>query len=79
MWIADLSIRKPVMTIMIIGGLMLMGYVSIDRLGVALFPKVEFPFISVHTILEGASPGVIETEVTDPMEEEVNSIALLKA
>jgi HAE1 family hydrophobic/amphiphilic exporter-1 len=75
MWIADLSIRKPVMTVMVIGGLMLMGYVSIDRLGVDLFPKVEFPYIAVQTILEGAAPGVMETEVTDPIEEEVNSIA----
>ncbi len=75
MWIADLSIRKPVMTVMAIGSLMLMGYVSIDRLGVDLFPKVEFPYIAVKTVLEGAAPGVIETEVTDPLEEEINSIA----
>ncbi len=75
MYIADISIRKPVMTVMLIGGLMLLGFVSIDRLGVDLFPNVEFPYIGVRTVLEGASPGTIETEVTNPMEEELNAIA----
>jgi HAE1 family hydrophobic/amphiphilic exporter-1 len=78
MLIADISIRKPVMTVMVIGGLMLLGFVSIDRIGVDLFPKVEFPYIGVRTILEGAAPGTIETEVTNPMEEEINAIAGLK-
>jgi HAE1 family hydrophobic/amphiphilic exporter-1 len=78
MLIADISIRKPVMTVMVIGGLMLLGYISIDRIGVDLFPKVEFPYIGVQTVLEGAAPGTIETEVTNPMEEELNSIAGLK-
>lgn len=75
MLIVDISIRKPVMTVMVIGGLMLLGFVSIDRIGVDLFPKIEFPYIGVRTILEGAAPGTIETEVTNPMEEELNAIA----
>ena len=78
MLIADHSIRHPVMTVMIIGSLMLLGGVSIDRLGVDLFPKIEFPYIIVGTRLDGASPEVIETEVTDLLEEEINATAGLK-
>jgi len=64
---------------MVIGGLMLLGYISIDRLGVDLFPKVEFPFINVQVWLPGASPEVMETEVTDPLEEEINATAAIKS
>lgn len=78
MLIADHSIKHPVMTVMIIGSLMLLGGVSIDRLGVDLFPKIEFPFIIVGTRLDGASPEVIETEVTDLLEEEINATSGLK-
>lgn len=78
MWIADTSIKRPVMTVMIIGSLMLLGYVSIDRLGVDLFPKIEFPYIMVTTRLDGASPQTIETEVTDLLEEEINATAGIK-
>ena len=49
MWIADTSIRRPVMTVMGIGRLMLLGYISLDRLGVDLFPQVEFPYVIVET------------------------------
>lgn len=79
MWIADSAIKKPVMTIMVIGGLMLLGYISIDRLGVDLFPKVEFPYITVQVRLPGASPEVMETEVTDPLEEEINATAAIQS
>ncbi len=78
MWIAETSIRRPVMTVMIIGSLMLLGYISVDRLGVDLFPKVEFPYVIVQTRLDGASPEVIETEITDPLEEEINATAGIK-
>ena len=79
MWIAEFSIKKPVMTVMVIGGLMLLGYISIDRLGVDLFPKVEFPYITVQVWLPGASPEVMETEVTDPLEEEINATAAIQS
>ncbi len=79
MWIADTSIKRPVMTVMVIGSLMLLGFISIDRLGVDLFPKVEFPYIIVQTSLDGASPQVIETEVTDLLEEEINATAGIKS
>ncbi|MES1990298.1 MAG: efflux RND transporter permease subunit [Pseudomonadota bacterium] len=73
MWISDISIRRPVFAVMIIMALVVLGWISIGRLGVDLFPKVEFPVVSVSTNLEGASPDAIESDVTDPIEEEVNT------
>ncbi|PKP99333.1 MAG: AcrB/AcrD/AcrF family protein [Alphaproteobacteria bacterium HGW-Alphaproteobacteria-15] len=78
MWLADVSIRRPVLATMLIVSLVVLGLVSFGRLGVDLFPEVEFPFVSVTTTLPGASPGTIETEVTDIVEEQLNTIAGLR-
>lgn len=78
MWLADVSIRRPVFATMLIASLVVLGLVSFNRLGVDLFPKVEFPYVSVTTALPGASPGTVETEVTDIVEEQLNTIAGLR-
>ena len=75
MWLADVSIRRPVFATMMIGALVVLGLINFTRLGVDLFPRVEFPYVSVSTSLEGAAPGTIETEVSDVLEEELNSIS----
>ncbi|HEY4344867.1 MAG TPA: efflux RND transporter permease subunit, partial [Parvibaculum sp.] len=73
MWISDVSIRRPVFAVMIILALVVLGWISLGRLGVDLFPKVEFPVVSISTTLEGASPDAIESDISDPIEEEVNT------
>lgn len=73
MWISDISIRRPVFAVMIIAALVVLGWISLGRLGVDLFPKVEFPVVSVSTTLEGASPDAVESDISDPIEEEVNT------
>lgn len=75
MWLADVSIRRPVFATMMVGALVVLGLINFTRLGVDLFPRVEFPYVSVSTALEGAAPSTIETEVTDVLEEELNSIS----
>jgi hydrophobic/amphiphilic exporter-1 (mainly G- bacteria), HAE1 family len=75
MWLSDLSIKKPVFAVMLIGALVVLGWISLQRLGVDLFPRVEFPIVTVSTVLDGASPEVIETDVTDKLEEQVNTLS----
>ncbi len=75
MWISDVSIRRPVFAVMVIGALVVLGWISLGRVGVDLFPKVEFPVVAVTTVLEGASPEGIESDVTDPIEEQVSTIS----
>jgi HAE1 family hydrophobic/amphiphilic exporter-1 len=74
MRIADFSIRRPVFAFMLIGALVVLGLVSLGRLGTDLFPRIEFPFMAVTTLLEGATPETVESEVSDPIEEQVNTI-----
>ena len=79
MWIADLCIRRPVLAIMMVGALMGLGFISMSRISIDLFPNVEVPIVTVETVLDGASPGTMEIEVTDKLEEEFISIAGVKS
>ena len=78
MWISDLSVRRPVFAIMASAALVAVGWISLDRIGVDFFPQVEMPIITVTTVLEGATPGTIETEVTEVLEEEISNLASLE-
>ena len=74
MWLADTSIRRPVFATMLILGLVVLGVVSYPRIGVDLFPKVEFPMVNITTTLRGASPEIMDIDVADKIEEAVNTI-----
>ena len=63
---------------MLIGALVALGSISMGRLGVDLYPPVEFPAVAVTTLLEGATPETVETEVTDVLEEHINTISGIK-
>ena len=74
MKLADTSIRRPVFAVMLIGALVVLGVVSIPRLGIDLWPRVEFPMVVVTTVLEGAAPETVEREVSQVLEESINTI-----
>ncbi len=74
MWLADTSIKKPVFATMVILGLVLIGAVSYPRIGVDLFPKVDFPIVNVSTKLKGANAEIMDIDVTDKVEAAVNTI-----
>jgi len=78
MLISRVAIKRPVLTMMIIGALIVFGYVSLKRLGIDLFPKVDFPVVTIVTKLPGADPETMEMRVTDPIEEAVNTLSGLK-
>jgi HAE1 family hydrophobic/amphiphilic exporter-1 len=71
----DLFIRRPILTWMLILSLVVFGLLGYSRLGVDQFPKMEYPVVTVNAQLEGASPEVMEEDVTDVLEEYLNAIA----
>ncbi|HUR45278.1 MAG TPA: efflux RND transporter permease subunit, partial [Candidatus Saccharimonadales bacterium] len=72
--LADLCIKRPVFATMINLLLVFLGWWSYQRIGVDQFPNVELPIITVTTTLRGASPEEVETTITKPMEEIINTI-----
>jgi hydrophobe/amphiphile efflux-1 (HAE1) family protein len=72
--LSDLSIKKPVFAWMLMIGLIAFGAVGFNRMGVSQLPDVDFPVLSVSIDWEGAAPEVIETEITDVIEDAVMSV-----
>jgi hydrophobic/amphiphilic exporter-1 (mainly G- bacteria), HAE1 family len=72
-----LSVQRPVLATMLVAVFVVLGVFSLGRLNTALFPEVEFPVVTVSTVYPGASPEEIETQVTDPIEEAIATLANL--
>ncbi len=79
MWLADTSVKRPVFATMVIMALVVLGVVSYPEIGVDLFPKIDFPIVTISTHLNGASPEVIDVDITDKIEGAVNTINGVKA
>ncbi|MBI2154172.1 MAG: efflux RND transporter permease subunit [Candidatus Rokubacteria bacterium] len=71
----EVFVRRPVFTTMLITSLVVLGAASFIQLGVDIFPKVDLPTITITTRLPGASPEEIESQITKPIEEVVNTIS----
>ena len=74
-WLAALCVRRPVFASVLILSLSVIGVFSFTQLGVDQFPAVDFPTVVVTTRLPGAAPEQVESEVTDKVEEAVNTIS----
>src|SRR5256886_7854964 len=74
-WLAALCVKRPVFATVLILSLIVVGAFSFTKLGVDRFPKVDFPTVLITTIQPGAAPEQIETEITDKIEEGVNTIS----
>jgi len=79
MWLADTSVKRPVFATMFIMALVVLGVVSYPEIGVDLFPRVDFPIVTISTNLKGASPEVIDIDITDKIEGAVNTINGVKS
>jgi hydrophobe/amphiphile efflux-1 (HAE1) family protein len=74
MKLADVSIQRPVFATMMIMALIVLGLFSYLKLNVDLYPNVDIPYVIVTTVLKGAGPEQIETDVTKKIEDAVNPI-----
>ncbi len=78
MKLPEISIRRPVMTAMIATALVLFGSIAYQRLPLREYPDIDRPVVSVNTSLRGANPRVMESAVTDVLEEELSTVEGLR-
>ena len=78
MKLSDISIKNPVFAWMLMAGLILFGLIGFKQMGISQLPDVDFPFVTVTVTWEGASPEVMETEVTDVIEDAVMQVQGVK-
>jgi len=79
MRLPEISIKRPVFMTMVGVALIVFGLVAFPKLALDLFPKIDFPVVNITTKLVGASPEIMEVDVTDIIEEAVNTINGVKS
>ncbi len=79
MWFTQVSLKNPVFATMVMLALVVLGLFSFQRLQVDQFPNIDFPVVVVIADYPGASPTIVESEVSKKIEEGVNAIAGINA
>ena len=75
MFISDLAIKRPVLTVVSMLALVVFGIVALTQLDTDEFPEIDAPIVVISVPYPGASPDVVEREVIDPIEEVVSGIS----
>src|ERR1043166_6531020 len=76
--ISELSLRRPVLAIVLSIVIVLFGVIGFKFLGVRDYPAIDPPNINVRTAYAGANPDIIESQITEPLEKSINGIAGIK-
>ncbi len=74
-WLAEICVKRPVFTWVLVLLITVVGGSSFFGLGVDRFPNIDVPIVVVTTVLPGASPEQVETEVSDVVEEAISSVS----
>ncbi len=74
-WLAEICVKRPVFTWVLILVIMVVGGGSFFGLGVDRFPNIDVPIVTITTVYAGASPEQVEREVSDQIEESVSSVS----
>src|SRR5262245_5702141 len=74
-WLANVSVRRPIFATVLMLIVCVLGIAGYTQLGIDRFPNIDAPFITVTTRMPGAAPEEVETEVTDKLEEALNTIS----
>jgi hydrophobic/amphiphilic exporter-1 (mainly G- bacteria), HAE1 family len=79
MWFTKVSLKNPVFATMVMLAFVVLGLFSYQRLQIDQFPNIDLPVVVITTEYPGASPEIVESEVSKKIEEGVNSIAGISA
>ena len=79
MWFTQVSLKNPVFATMVMLAIVVLGLFSYSRMQVDQFPNIDFPVVVITADYPGASPEIVESEVTKKIEEGVNAIAGINA
>ncbi|MHB8766688.1 MAG: efflux RND transporter permease subunit [Deferrisomatales bacterium] len=72
------SIRRPVAATVMVGSLVVFGVIGLSRLGISLYPDIEFPNVTVTTRWENARPEEVDNQITDQLEDAISAVSGIK-
>ena len=73
-WLAHICVKRPIFATVLVLVICVVGLFGYTKLGVDRFPKIDLPIVVIMTVLPGAAPEDVETEISDKIEEAVNTI-----
>ncbi|MFH1198092.1 MAG: efflux RND transporter permease subunit [bacterium] len=79
MSLSSISIRRPVLAIVMALAIILFGIIGYTYLGIREYPSIDPPIITVSTSYTGANADIIESQITEPLEEQINGIAGIRS
>ena len=79
MKLSEVSVQRPVFATVMSLAIVLLGVIAYTRLPVREYPDIDPPIVSVSTFYRGASPSVVETEITDVLEETLSTLEDVKS
>src|SRR5690606_18085190 len=79
MSLPSISLRRPVLAIVMNIIIVIFGVIGFQSLGVRDYPSIDPPIINVRTSYAGANPDIVETQITEPLEKSINGIAGIKS
>ncbi len=77
--LAELSIKRPIFITCIVLLMMVLGWMSLNKMPVDLFPNVTFPIVMVNTPYPGAGPVEVETQISKVLEDEISTLPGIKS
>ncbi|MGL4370979.1 MAG: efflux RND transporter permease subunit, partial [Spirochaetota bacterium] len=75
---AAFSIKRPIFVTCIVATIILVGVISLNRLGLDLMPSIDFPIVAVSTAYSGAAPEEVATQISKPIEDQLSALAGVK-
>ena len=78
MFLPEFSIRRPIGATVMVLALVVFGIIGVQRLGISLYPDVDFPMVTVTTTWENARPEEVDNEITDELEDAISSVSGIK-
>ncbi|MGM0427983.1 MAG: efflux RND transporter permease subunit [Thermodesulfobacteriota bacterium] len=78
MILPEFSIKRPVAATMMVASLVVFGLIGFTRVGISLYPDVDFPMVTVTTVWENARPEEVDNEVTDELEDAISGVSGIK-
>src|SRR5262245_39131339 len=74
MTLSDISIKNPVFAVMVSAAMIVFGWMGYQDMGISQFPEIDFPVVNITTYREAAEPEIMDSDVTDIVEDAVSGV-----
>ena len=78
MVLSDAALKRPIATSTVVFAVIIIGFFTINRIGIDFLPRIDFPYITIMTVYPGAGPQEVETLISKKIEDAVSEVDGIK-